>query len=197
MQNHKRYILLTILLMIGSAFITFKLKKTNITTSYPPVHTLQSTNNLLCEEQITNGVGAKDACDGKNTYGYIRAGKEMLSEAMRIGQTDKIISKQAFDRKKIKYRAENGIVYIKDVNLIKEIEDQKTEKQFKITNEDEEYIIAQSFDKNSSVTSSQTLFLDKSKGLLILNDISTGISPPPFCNDSFGSHSILYSCQEN
>lgn len=40
---------------------------------------------------------------------------------MRIGDTDKWISKEAFDKRRIKYRTENGIIYIKDERLITEL----------------------------------------------------------------------------
>lgn len=179
--------------MIITAFVTSALKKPELTTSYPPVHTLNRTGNLICEAEISNRIGAYDTCDGKNTRGFMMAGKQKQAESMRVGQTEQWISKEANDKTKIKYRTENGIIYIKDVRLIKEIEDRQKEKQYKIVSEDDKYINAQLLERTLTATSSATLFLDKTKGLLILNDISTYL----FCGESVNSGATLYSCQEN
>lgn len=179
--------------MIVSGFVAFILKKPNITVSYPSTHQVRSTNNLICQREITNSIGAIDRCDGKKTYGFIGAGKEQLVEALRIDQTDQWISKKAFDKLKISFRTANGIIYIKGKNLIKEIEDGNRERQYLITIEDSKKIIAHSLEMASLATSSASLFLDKSKGLLLINDTSTYL----YCRESLVSHSTLYSCQEN
>lgn len=193
MQIQKKYILLTALLMIITAFVASALKKPELTTTYPPVHTLNRTDNLICEAEISNRIGARDTCNEKNTSGFIMAGKQNRSESMRVGQSEQWIRKETNDKPKIKYRTENGIIYIKDVKLIKEIEDQEKEKQYMIVNEDDKYITAQLSERALTATTSAALFLDKSKGLLILNDISTYL----FCGESVNSGATLYSCREN
>lgn len=194
-RKNINYIIVTILLMVVTAIVVFLFKKPEITGSYPPIQVLKNTKSIICDEQITSGLGARDTCEEKNMYGFTRANQnEKLQESLRIGDTDKWISKEAFDKRRIKYRTEDGIIYIKDERLIKELEDKEIEKQFKITNENEKYIIAQLFDdKNTLSTSSATLFLDKSKGLLMLNNVSTSL----YCNESLNSYSILYSCRQN
>lgn len=193
MQIQKKYILITTLLIIITAFVASALKKPELTTTYPPVHALTRTDNLICEAEISNRIGAYDTCDEKKTSGFIMAGKQNQAESMRVGQTEQWIRKEAVDKPKIKYRTENGIIHIKDVRLIKEIEDREKEKQYKIVSEDDKYITAQLLESAPTATSSATLFLDKSKGLLMINNISTYL----FCGESVNSGVTLYSCQEN
>lgn len=186
------YVLVTLLLMLATAILVTSLEN-KLTTSYPPIHILQNTNKLICEKEIESSIGASDNCNAKYSYGWVRAGAEQMSEASRIGQTEEWISKDSFQKRKIKYRTENNTIYIKDVMLIQEMEDEQTEEQFTIKSDDGKYLTASLLSNTNLATSSATLFLDKSKGLLIINTTSTSV----FCAESVASTSTLYSCQEN
>lgn len=192
LKNKMWYILATVLLMTMTGIVVYSFKKPQITTSYPQTQQLATTNNLICEEEMSTALGARDTCEEKNMYGLTRKGeKQWLEEGMRVeGGED--IHKKAFDKRRIKFRTQDGIVYIKEERLIKQLEDEQPEQQFKIVNENEKYIVAQLFDdKNTVSTTAATLLLDKSKGLLMVNDINTSL----FCKESLNSYSVLYSCK--
>jgi hypothetical protein len=169
------------------------MKKSEITSSYPQTNHLVSTQNLMCEEIMSSGVGANDRCDGQNSWGFTRQGKiEHLQEGMRIDNSDKWVKKDSWDKRRIKFRREGDTIYTNEERLIKELEKPDDEIQFKVINETENKLIAFSFDdKNIVATSAASLFLDKSKGLLMYSNTQTSL----FCGESLGNRTTLFSCK--
>jgi hypothetical protein len=184
-------------LILGFCAVIFALlyftKQAKFTASYPSTTQLVTTQNLICEEEEISAVGARDTCYGKEVWGFTQQGKvEHLQEGMRIENSDKWIGKDYWDKRRIKIRRAGNEIYTVEERLIKELEKKDDERKFLIVNETDNKLIAYLYnDKNMISTSSATLFLDKSKGLLMYSDTSSSL----FCNESLTNRTILYSCK--
>lgn len=147
--------------IVGFIFVgLYFTKQPEITAPYLQTNQLLSTENLICEEVLLSGVGASDRCDGKSSWGYTQQGKiENLQEGMRIGNFDKLVDKDAWDKRKIKFRRNGDVIYTSEERLIKELERSQDEKQFKIANENENKLIAFSLDERNMVSTSAFGFI--------------------------------------
>lgn len=177
MRKHRLVISLFILVVI-LGYSTFRLAGKNKSEApYPEVKALTQTDSLVCDEISVSFTDVVDDCDGKRLSLFSKYSQEETQEK---------------EKHQDLWRRDGENIYIKRRSSMQIPPHSEDEQQYQITFETDTLLMAAHISEAQLATSSSTLFLDKTEGLLLRSDSSTIV----YCREGLVGVMSLYLCKE-